>query len=164
VVNDFRHQSYKNAVPPIVMVDEPIWFRTIVIRLTGVNSSQTVDRIEKIWNEIYADYKMEYAFLDELYNDMYAPEKARLHLIFAFSILAILIALLGIFGLVSFALKTRTQEIAIRKVMGAGYRSLAFLFAKEYFILSLVGMVVSIPITLIGIRSWLSSFAYRIHL
>ncbi len=161
VVRDFHQESLKNKVDPIVMVREPIWLRTFLVRIDGRDTPASVARISNVWNELFPSYPMEYHFLDDLYNNLYKGERVQVQLLFIFSGLAILIAFVGLVGLVAFALKTRTREIAVRKVLGATLNDLVRMMSREYVILLLTGALVAIPVSVYGVRQWLSAFAYR---
>jgi putative ABC transport system permease protein len=164
VVRDFHQESLKNKVDPIIMVREPIWLRTFLVKIDGVDTQASVARISNVWNELFPSYPMEYYFLDELYNNLYKGERVQVQLLFLFSGLAILIAFIGLVGLVAYALKTRTKEIAVRKVLGASINDLVRLMSREYVILLLMGALVAIPVSVYGVRKWLSAFAYRVEI
>ncbi|MDQ2657028.1 MAG: hypothetical protein M3Y60_06375, partial [Bacteroidota bacterium] len=161
VVRDFHQESLKNKVDPIVMVREPVWLRTFLVKIDGKDTPASVARISEVWNELFPSYPMEYYFLDDLYNNLYKGERVQVQLLFLFSGLAILIAFIGLVGLVAYALKTRTKEIAVRKVLGATINDLVRLMSREYVILLLTGALVAIPVSVYGVRQWLSAFAYR---
>jgi putative ABC transport system permease protein len=106
---------------------------------------------------------MEYYFLDDLYDNLYKGERVQLQLLFIFSGLAILIAFIGLVGLVAYALKTRTKELAVRQVLGAQLRDLINLMSREYFIVLLAGSVIAIPVSVSALNLWLQGFAYHVN-
>lgn len=162
VIQDFHQESLRNKVDPLVMVQEPVWLRTFLIKIDGNDTEASLQKISKAWNELFPFYPMEYYFLDDLYNNLYRGERVQVQLLFLFSGLAILIAFLGLVGLVTYALKTRTKEIAVRRVLGATVTDLVQLMGREYVIVLLIGGAIAIPLSIYGINQWLSGFAYHI--
>ena len=122
----------------------------------------SVEKISSTWDELFPFYPMEYFFLDDLYNNLYKAERVQVQLLIGFSGLAILIAFTGLVGLVAYALKTRTKEMAVRKVLGATAADLVRLMSYEYLVVLLIGAALAIPISIYGLNEWLSGFAYHI--
>jgi putative ABC transport system permease protein len=164
VVHDFHQESLKNKVDPVVMVREPIWLRTFLVKTHAQNIQQSVKSISRVWNELFPFYPMEYFFLDDLYNNLYQGERVQIHLLFVFSALAVLIAFIGLVGLVAYALKTRTKEIAVRKVLGAGLADIIQVISREYLFVIVVSAAIAIPISIYSVKEWLSEFAYRVDI
>lgn len=164
IVQDFHQETLKNKVDPIVMVNEPLWLRTFLIKAEAGNIQNSVEKISATWNELFPFYPMEYFFLDDLYNNLYKAERVQVQLLFGFSGLTILIAFTGLIGLVAYALKTRTKEMAVRKVLGATAADLIQLMSYEYLIVLLLGAALAIPLSIYGLREWLSSFAYHVSI
>lgn len=164
VVRDFHQESLRNSVDPIVMVQEPVWLRTFLIKVETQHIRQSVQKISHEWNDLFPFYPMEYFFLDDLYNNLYKGERTQVQLLFIFSGLAIGIAFLGLLALVAYALKTRTKEIAIRKVLGATVGNLIRLISREYLIVLIIAAAIAIPISIYGVSQWLSAFAYHVKI
>jgi len=164
VIKDFHQESLKNKVDPIIMVREPIWLRTFLIKVETHNTTASLEKISKVWNELFPFYPMEYHFLDELYDNLYKGERVQVQLLFILSAVAIMIAFIGLVGLVAYALKTRTKEIAVRKVLGASISDLVRLMSREYIIVLLIGAAIAIPVSIYGVNEWLSGFAYRVDI
>lgn len=164
VVKDFHQESLKNKVDPVVMVQEPIWLRTFLIKVESDNIPESVQTIQSAWDELFPSYPMEYYFLDDLYNNLYKGERIQLQLLFVFSGLAILIAFIGLIALVAYALKTRTKELAVRQVLGAHVRDLINLMCREYIIVLLIASVIAIPVSIYALNLWLQGFAYRVDI
>jgi putative ABC transport system permease protein len=99
-----------------------------------------------------------------LYENLYQSERVQLKLLYLFSGLAIIIAFIGLVGLTTYALKTRTKEMAIRKVMGASIPDLIRLIGREYLLVLLIGGSLAIPVSIYFLRQWLSTFAYRVDI
>jgi putative ABC transport system permease protein len=162
IVQDFHQETLKNKVDPIIMVNEPLWLRTFLIKVEANDVQQSVEKINRAWNELFPSYPMEYFFLDDLYNNLYKAERVQIQLLFVFSGLAILIAFTGLVGLVAYALKTRTKEMAVRRVLGATFRDLIRLMSYEYLVVLLVSTLLAVPVSVYGLSEWLSSFAYHV--
>ncbi|WP_339816002.1 ABC transporter permease [uncultured Imperialibacter sp.] len=164
VVKDFHQETLKNKVDPIIMVFEPLWLRTFLVKLETNDVASTMSVIEGAWNELFPKYPFEYQFLDDLYNNLYKNERQQLQLLYLLSGLAITIAFIGLFGLIAYSLKTRVKEMAIRKVMGANFTSLIRLIGKEYLMVMLAGAALAIPLSYFWVSKWLENFAYRIDI
>jgi len=164
VVRDFHQETLKNKVDPIVMVYEPVWLRTFLIKVETQNIQESVGKIKATWNKMFPLYSMEYYFLDDLYENLYKGERVQVQLLYIFSGLAIFIAFIGLVGLIAYALKTRVKEIAIRKVMGASMADLIQLISREYLMVLLIGGSLAVPISIYGLTQWLSTFAYRVNI
>jgi putative ABC transport system permease protein len=162
VVKDFHQETLRNKVDPIVMVFEPLWLRTFLIKLSTDNSSNSIATVEAVWNKLFPQYPFEYAFIDELYEKLYKNEKQQIQLLYTLSGLAIFIAFLGLFGLTAYTLKTRSKEIAVRKIFGANYIRLLKLFSREYLQVVIIASFVAIPASYYGVTTWLENFAYRV--
>ncbi|WP_020530803.1 FtsX-like permease family protein [Flexithrix dorotheae] len=164
VIKDFHQESLRNKIDPVVMINEPIWVRSILVKMDGKSTPQSMASIQEIWKSNFPEFAMEHAFLDEMYNRLYENEQRQLQLIYIFSSLAILIAFLGIFGMLSYTLKTREKEIAVRKILGANLSSLFLLLSKNFIVLTLLGFLITIPITWYMMDLWLQNYVYRIDI
>ena len=136
-----------------------------ILQTLKVNSLPVlVSSIKAEWNGIFTDYQMDYFFLDSAFDQQY-KEDIRFGKIFSgFSVLAILIACLGLFGLTSFTVQQRTKEIGIRKVLGATANNLLVLLSKEYMILVGIACLLSIPLAWWIMSGWLQEYTFRIDL
>jgi putative ABC transport system permease protein len=118
--------------------------------------------LEKTWNDIMPGYPFDYNFVDESIDQMYRTEERLGNLLKYFTILAIIIACLGLYGLASFTAEQRTQEIGIRKVMGARVRTVMMLLSKEFSILVIISCLIAIPASLLVMgKVFLQNFEYR---
>ena len=163
VVQDYHQESLKNQVDPTVLVYESIWLRTFLVKVATPHVAQTMTGIQAVWDDLYPAYPMEYHFLDELFGKLYTGERVQLRLLAIFSGLAILIALLGLFSLVAYSLRTRRQEIAIRRVLGADLLALVRLIGREYLRVMLVGGLMALPLSYWAVTRWLQDFAYHVN-
>ena len=134
------------------------------IRFDQKRADQVIPLIEKRFNELYAKQNFEYRFLDDTLNAMYSSEK-KLGVIFSyFSILAVIIACLGVLGLSLYSIQQRIKEIGIRKVLGASVAGITGELVKEFVKPVLLAALIATPIAWYGMNKWLEDFAYRISI
>ena len=162
VVRDFHQENFKARIDPVVLTFEPNWLRTFLISIRTEDVPATVREIQSAWDQLFPKYPFEYSFLDEMYDKLYQGERTQLQLLLISSGLALVLALLGLFSLIAFTLKTRMREIAIRKVLGANLGALVRLIGNEYLRLVLLSSCIAIPVSLWWVWRWLENFAYRI--
>ena len=164
VIKDYHQESLKSKIDPVVLINEPVWLNNILLKVDGKDIRQTVADIEYLWKDNFPAYSLEFAFLDDLYNKLYEREQQQLRLIYLFSTMAIVIAFLGIFGMLSYTLKTKEKEIAVRKILGANLTSIFVLLSKNFIILTIIGTIITIPLTWIIMERWLQNYVYRIEI
>lgn len=172
VLENHHHTSLHNDYMPMAYILSS-WTEFYFIKLRlDENSSEAKDQqledlvatVNAEWNNVFTDYQMDYFFLDRAFDEQY-KEDIRFGKIFSgFSVLAILIACLGLFGLTSFAVQQRTKEIGIRKVLGASVKNLMVLLSKEYMILVGIACIVSLPLAWWMMAEWLKDYTFRIEL
>lgn len=166
VVKNFNFESLRNPVQPYIFKfqnDGMLW-GYITVRLTVNNYARTISQIEDIWKEYVQNSPMQYYFLDKDFEHMYVQEKQNAQMAVIFSILAILIASLGLFGLTSFTVEQRTKEIGVRKAMGSSVAGIYVEISKEILILVSVSAVIAWPIIYYIANKWLENFYYKISL
>lgn len=178
VVKDFNYQSLYTKVDPLVMAMDPATVLSgteninignspipkLFIRLKPGNASETLATIEGVWDKLTGGEEFAFQFVNETLNAQYRSDQNLGKIVSLTTILAILIGSLGLYGLASLAMQNRTKEISIRKVLGASERSLLVLLSRDYILLILVSLVMSIPITWLLMKDWLSTFEYRINI
>lgn len=161
VVANFNITPLKSAVQPLVMHYSPLRFQYLYVRFNQKNASAISAMVGKKFNEFYPKQSFEYSFLDDNLNAMYNSEK-RLGTIFSyFSLLAIIIACLGVLGLSLYSIQQRIKEIGIRKVLGASVLSITRGLLKEFVKPVLIAAIVATPVAWYMMNKWLGSFAYR---
>jgi putative ABC transport system permease protein len=142
----------------------PSWgSNNVTIRISGPIEN-ALNHINKVWKETYPDYQLEYSFYDEYFASMYKKEENLASLVNMFSILAIIISGLGIFGLSVYQSEQRIKEIGIRKVLGASSTEITFLLSKSFSKWVLFANIIAFPIAYYFVNKWLQDFAYRIDL
>lgn len=164
VVRNFHTDSLHNPLEPICIDQNPDNFKFIAVRLLPDNISETITLLEKKWKELDSTGTFDYAFLEDSLVSQYRAEE-RLSKIFTyFSTLAIFIACLGLFGLVSFTAEQKTKEIGIRKVLGAPVSGIILLLSKEFSKWIFVANLIAWPMAYFLMKKWLQNFAFRISI
>jgi len=162
VVKDFHFQSFHSNIEPLVLKIRPIGVNFVSARIKADNVSGVLSFIKSRWEKINPTRPFEYFFFDDHFNSMHRTE-ANLQNIFRYSsILAIFIASLGVFGLVSFKVEQRTKEIGIRKILGASASKIILLLSGDFVRLVLIANVIAWPVSYFVMNRWLQDYAYRI--
>ena len=164
VVKDFKTNSLRESVRPLAMFSRSRFFYVTGIKLSGQNFAENVKQVQAVWDKHLPEYVNSASFLDENIADFYRQEEQLSKLYKMFSILAIIISCLGLYGLVSFMVLQKTKEVGVRKVLGASTSSIVFLFSKEFVILIVVAFLIAAPIAWFGMNKWLENFVFRIKL
>ncbi|PZR13826.1 MAG: hypothetical protein DI539_19110 [Flavobacterium psychrophilum] len=162
VVKDFHFSSLHEKIGPLILFNEESQFAHVFIKLEAGNTLQTMEEIKSICKKTITHRPLEYKFLDEQYTALYASEQKVGAICTVFATLTIIIACLGLFGLVAFSASQKTKEIGIRKVLGATAPGIVLLITKDYSKLVILAILVGLPVAYYIIENlWLSSFAYR---
>lgn len=167
IVKDFHFQSLRREVEPAVMNMLPNYYNymnAILIKIKGDDVAGSLALIEETWSETLPAIPYSHSFMDEDIAAQYQTEQRWQNIVTSSSILAILIACLGLLGLAILTVARRTKEIGIRKVLGASVPGLASLVAKEFAIMVLVASVVAAPLAYFAMNSWLENFAFHINI
>lgn len=164
VIRDFNYQNLRNQVRPMAMLlgSEPNLEMAIRLR-QGVTSEQIL-LLESIWKKYAPDAPFEYSFLDQNFDALFRAEQRMSQIILIFTVLAISIACLGLFGLAAYTAEQRAKEISIRKVMGASVSQIMVLMTKDFTALVMIAFVIATPLGWYFAESWLDGFAYRISI
>ena len=161
VVKDFNFASlHENIEPVLIHIFKP-WFGFVTVRLKGKNVSEEMNHLESAWKKVAVSSPFKYAFLEDDFNSLYESEKKLRNLLSTFTLLAVIVACLGLFGLASFTIKQRVKEIGIRKVLGSTSLSIVKLLSKDFLKLVILSLVIASPIAFYGISKWLQGFAYK---
>jgi len=161
VVKDFHLASLHKIIMPLYISNIPDYLDTISIKINPENTTNTLSLLKEKWKEIDPFRPFEYSFLEETFDSQYRSDE-RLSKIFAsFTVFAIFIACLGLFGLASFMSEQRTKEIGIRKVLGASVPGIAVLLSKNFLKLVIIANIIAWPISYLVMKNWLQNFAYR---
>ncbi len=161
VMKDFNFNNVKNKIAPLMLHIAPDQARLSFIRLNPLYSQETLKYIENTWKSFEPDFEFNYQFMDERLDNLYRAEQRSNTLINYFTIFAIFISCLGIFGLASFMAEQKTKEIGIRKVMGASVSTIVRIFSVEFMKLVIIGNIIACPIAYYAMNKWLQGFAYH---
>ena len=163
VMKNFHYYSLRNKIEPLAIYMRPAseGFYYTLIKIPPENISDSLDFVRKTWQSVVPDFPFDYSFLVEDFEYYYRSEERMMDLLKYFSILAVFIACLGLFGLASFTAEQRTKEIGIRKVLGASPPQITLMLCKEFFFLVLLANIISWPVAYFIMRNWLQDFAYR---
>jgi len=165
VMKDFHFNSVRSRIEPLtVLIGDPEELRYILVRMHPENAVGAVEALEETWARVVPDYPLEYEFLDRDFERMYRAEERMGEILRYFSIVAVLIGCLGLFGLASFMAEQRTKEIGVRKVLGASVAGIVVLLTREFTKWVLLANLVAWPIAWLAINGWLENFAYRTDL
>lgn len=165
VVQDFHFQDFREKIQPLRLKNF-VWGppRYLSLKINEADMQGTLKFVEETFNAISDKYPFEYAFYDDVYYRSYLAEIKTAKIMGWFAGIAILIATMGLYGLVLFVLNQRIREIGIRKVLGASSTSIIRLMSSHFVILVLIGYLVACSIGYYGMSQWLDQFAYRIPL
>jgi putative ABC transport system permease protein len=163
VVRDFNFASMHAAIEPVMIHIFPQIYTTLCIRVDGRDLPGTIDRLKDAWEGV-TSFPFSYQFLDSSYDAMYKTERATGKIITSFTVLALIIAGLGLFGIVSFFVTQRTKEVGVRKVFGASHVSLINILSGEYLMMAIIGNLIAIYPAYVVVNQWLQQFAYHIDL
>jgi len=163
VVKDFHFRKMDEPIGPIIMY-LPSYYWTLYIKFAPGKIQEGLAATQKIWKKYNPDFPIAYQFMDEAFNEMYHSDQAKRSLFNYFSIVAILISCLGLFGLVTYTAETRTKEIGIRKVMGAKVKDIVLMLSKEFLILVGIAMLIAFPLAWYWLDKMLQDYVYRIHI
>ena len=162
VLEDFHHQSMHHQIEPLIIRPaHPA--HLMVLRFSG-DPKEAGKAIEAAWKGVTAEPLQAYEFLDQQQRALYEADALQAELVQYFTLLVVFIAALGIIGLASFSTARRSKEMAIRKVQGAERRHILWLLNREFIILCGIALLLSIPISYLGLTNWLEQYAYRVDL
>lgn len=167
IVKDFNFQSLREPLAPMILGFEKNPIQAIdyfTVKLTSNHVEGTLAKMNAILQNSDPNHLFEYHFLDKQWELLYKDDKIRKTLFFILSILTIVIACLGILGLVTFEAKQRIKEIGVRKVLGASVGNIVALLSKDFLKLIGIAALISFPINWFVMQNWLQDFAYRIEM
>ncbi len=163
VVKNFNYESLRNDIGALGIM--PGSFGGLLsVKLNEGNLSQTLTQIEGIWNEMAPGQPFSYYFMDDSFNESYNAEQRLGKIFMAFTILSILIACLGLFGLAAFNAEKRVKEIGVRKVLGASVGQITYRLSVDFLKLVGIAILVALPLGWFAMDRWLEDFAYRINI
>jgi putative ABC transport system permease protein len=177
IVKDFNYTSLYTTVPPLVMVQDAVIILAgseninfennpmpkLFVRLAPDNMQATLDQVKSVWDKLTHAEEFDFTFVDQALDAQYRSDQNLGKIVSLATLLAVIIGSLGLYALASLAMQNRTKEISIRKVLGATEQSLLVLLSRDYVMMILVSLLLSVPITWYLMSNWLQSFQYRVE-
>ncbi len=164
VFRDYNNKSLREAIMPTAITTEYNAYEWIAVRMDRNDMNSTMESVHKLFSNIYPTYMFDPVFFDERIEQFYLNEALTSQLFKVFSILAIFISCLGLYGLVSFMAVQKTKEVGIRKVLGASAQSIVYLFSKEFTLLIGIAFLIAAPLGYFFMQKWLSGFYYHTNI
>jgi len=166
VIKNFNYASLRQNIKPLIITNTP-WHNTydyLSVKIQSKNYKSVLKNIEKTWHQINPEWAFEYEFLDKKFERVYREDYNMMQLFIYFSILAIVIASLGLYSLSALTIEQRTKEIGIRKVFGASLTEILQLVSKKYVMMVLIANILVWPVIFLWLKKWLNGFANRIEI
>ena len=165
VVKDFHFRDLRDSILPysFLLNNQPM-YNYLVVHAKAADVSPLLKSMENSWRKLNPAEPFEYSFLDEDFQKNYEAENKLSSIVGYFTVIAILISCLGLFGLATFSAEQRTKEIGVRKVLGASVFGIAALLSKDFLKLVLISIIIASPIAWYAMNKWLLDFAYRTHI
>ncbi|MFT4152880.1 ABC transporter permease [Parafilimonas sp.] len=166
VVKDFHFSSLQHKIEPMVLLMPPAAGEqdNLYVRIAKGKIAEGLACLKKTYSKFDSQHTADFTFLDEAFAKQYAAEQKQEQLSFVFTMLAFIIACLGLSGLVMFTVSQRVKEIGIRKVLGASVGSVTVMLGKNFMQLVLIATIIALPIAWFAMHKWLQDFAYRIDM
>jgi putative ABC transport system permease protein len=162
-MKDYHQTGMYNSIESLLLIYRPL-NNNVYVKLSGTETAKTLSFIESEWKEIFPDQPFVYEYLTDRFNRQFQADEKRGLIFTIFTVLAILIACLGLFGLASYMVEQRTKEIGIRKVFGADEKTILGLISKDFLILVAIGIVIAIPAAYLFMGKWLENYVYRTNI
>ncbi len=164
VVSDFHQQSLKHAIEPIIF--RPFYYNGgyYSIKIATDDLEKTISQVKRQYDSFFSGNDFSYFFMDDQFNKQYKDDQVFGKVVSFFSLLAVLIASLGIFGLSSYTIAQRTKEISVRKVLGASVAGIVTLLSRDFLKLVLIAIIIGCPVAWYGVNLWLNDFTYKVSI
>lgn len=162
VVKDFHFKSLHQNIEPLIMLNKS--YGGLILRAKVSDMSGLIKTLEKQWKQFDSGEAFTYSILDDAYNRTYLTEQKMGTILNLFAILTILVACLGLFGLVTYTAEQRVKEIGIRKVLGSSVTQIVMLLTKDFLKLVGISFVIAFPLAYYLMEKWLQDFAFRINI
>lgn len=161
IVKDFHFESLHRKIPPIIFIPSSTYLNWAYVKVDAQNLALTLKHIKSVYSKFVTNRDFSYSFVNEDVGRQYQAEEKFTEVLSIFTILAIILACLGTFGLISFSAERKSKEIGIRKVLGASIGNVTFQLVKEFVILLLVASFIAWPLTYYFMNDWIKEFTYR---
>ena len=160
IIDDFHYVSLHNAVEPLMLVKRPEFYTYFAVHIDGSHEADALAHIRSTYEKYTTEFDFYHATLDDRLKDLYKSEFQSAQVLSSFSIFAIFIACMGLFGLAAFTAETHTREIGVRKVVGASVSNIIFMLSSRFLKWVLIANIFAWPVVYLVMRHWLNSFAY----
>jgi len=164
VVDNFNYASLHSPIGAYAFTNTPQPLRYLLVRFTTGDLRSTLSQYEEAFKKVVPDASFDYTFLDSHLKNLYLADRQTASVLLVFSVLAVLVGCLGLFGLAAFTAEKRTKEIGVRKVLGATVASLVRLLSVDFVKLVLMAFLIACPLAYWGFGKWLENFAYHIDI
>ncbi|MEP2446633.1 MAG: ABC transporter permease [Balneola sp.] len=163
IVKNFHFRSLRENIAPLGLF-KGTSRGNVIFKIDSQDAGTALSKLENSWKEMAPSQPFNYSFLDERFDRMYRTENRVSNLVFAFSVLIIIIACLGLFGLSAYSAEQRTKEIGIRKVLGASISGIVSLVSKDFLKLILISFLIAAPVGYFIMQQWLKEFTYKTNI
>ncbi|MCU0368653.1 MAG: ABC transporter permease [Cyclobacteriaceae bacterium] len=161
VIKDYHQEGLQQKIGPVAMAYAPQFSYLYAIKYKAANTQDVISSLQNLWASTFAGYDFDYFFLDQNFEAQYQAEKRLANVLSLFAIVTMVIAAIGLLGLVSFMVVARTKEIGVRKILGADVFSITTLLTKEFVMLIVIANLIAIPLVWYFADQWLQVFAFR---
>lgn len=161
VVKDYHQLGLQQKIGPMTMDYAPNYSYLYAIKYKAANTQELISSLNELWTKTFPGFDFNYFFLDQDFERQYQSEQRLANVFAVFAGITMVIAMIGLLGLVSFMVVARTKEIGVRKVLGADVFNIAGLLSKEFVVLVLVANLIAFPLTWYFANEWLETFAFR---
>jgi putative ABC transport system permease protein len=164
VVKDFHIDSFHEKINPILIYINPVMYITIAVRINPMNKDDSLAYIKNVWDAVLPEINLDYRYLENAYDSLYNTEEKSGIILSLFTVLAIFISCLGLFGFASFVVGKKVKEVGIRKVLGARASGISFMLSKQFIIWILISGIIACPAAYLLVVGWLGNFAFHIKI
>lgn len=162
VIRDFNFETLRSSVKPLIMTLGDVPNNEMAIRISPGNPQEKIAALQKVWAKYADGAAFEYSFIDSNFDRLFESEQKMGNIILSFTVLAISIACLGLFGLAAYTTEQRSKEISIRKALGASMGNLVTLLSKDFVLLVVIAFAIAGPLSYYLMEKyWLQNFAFR---
>lgn len=164
VVPDFHYTNLHNAERPLVIVCKKVFNYNFLIQVDSNRRKEALAAITRTWEDINPDFPLEYGYISDSYQKVYATEYAESRVLSLFALISVLLSALGIYAIATFSMQRRIKEIGIRKVNGATISEIMIMLNRKFVIWVIIAFVIATPIAWYAMHRWLENFAYKTDL
>lgn len=164
VFENYHHKSLKHRYEPTILwnyIPNPLYYTIKYNTSSAGEINALVAKTKDVWTSVFSENPFQYFFFDDQYNAQYEADNRLGMIVGTFSLFAIIIACMGLFGLTAYMISLRTKEIGIRKVLGSGIREIVILLTKDFLRIVLIAVFIAIPLSIYFGTKWLDNFAYK---